>query len=542
MPLKLSLSPLLSRRARKRSGALLALLLLASVSSACPAHTQDGPARLASAEIAPQGEAPKALSQDGLTLFFTTDEHGQILARKKGSKIVSGAANLAGLLKAQGFVPGERKALLLSGGDSWTGPAVSTYFKGESTVEAFNALGYDAAALGNHDLDFGQDELAARAAQAKYPILAANVITSEGAPPKGLRPRLILKSAGLKVGVIGLGFPHTPRIALAENIEGLRFLAAGPVLEKQVPAMRAEGADLIVVIAHLCGPALLDLTPLAARLGVAAMLGGHCHERVVARKDGVLVIEGGHYMETLQRIDLHLDPESHRLIDAEVLEIPVSYPAGEKNPVTPGPALTEIVSRWEKKAEEKLGTVIGYSTTGVGVGPGMYAMVTDAWLAAWPSAQIAISNTGAFRQSIPAGKVTLSDIVAVLPFENTLVAAKVTGAQILENLACCGGAVAGLEYEIKDGVTTAWLPDKRPLDPEAYYLVIMNSFMWGGGDGFLFHKQAVKAEDTSIHWRDPVIRWIEKQGSNEGDPLEDHLESRTRFRPLPRPTEGAPAE
>ncbi|MDF1565472.1 MAG: bifunctional UDP-sugar hydrolase/5'-nucleotidase [Deltaproteobacteria bacterium] len=503
---------------------LLPLLLIACSAAQTPQQPEGG--------LAP-GE---------LTLFFTTDEHGHIAAREKDGRVLSGAANLAGHLKEEGFSPDAPGMLLLSGGDSWTGPAVSAFFQGESTVEIFDALGYDAAALGNHDFDFGQAVLAKRLAQAHHPIVSANVLTAEGEPLPGIAPYQLLETGPTKVGILGISYPGTPRISVPENVAGLTFGPALAALEANVPKMREEGAQVVVVLTHMCGPALLELAPRAAELGVAVMFGGHCHERVVARKDGVLVVEGGHYLEQLHRVDLKANPETGALVDAEVEEIALSYPAGGKNPVTPDPAIQATVDRWTKKIDEHLGKVIGHTESGIEVGAGMYAMVTDAWLGAYPRADIALSNTGAFRQNIPPGPITLADVVAVLPFENSLVVTEISGAELLENLACCGGAVAGLTYELQEGEIRARLSDGSPLDPGARYRVLINSFMYGGGDGYLFGKQDPDAEDTSIHWRDPVIGWIQRAQTSKEKPLEQLLEDRTRFRPLPRPTEGAPAE
>ncbi|RMG14162.1 MAG: bifunctional metallophosphatase/5'-nucleotidase [Deltaproteobacteria bacterium] len=491
------------------------------------------PARAASQTSPSQGTS--------LTVFFTTDEHGQLLPREKDGETVSGAVNLTYQLERLGYHAGDPGMLLLSGGDSWTGPAVSTYFQGASTVEVFNLLGYDAAALGNHDLDFGQATFTERARQAHYPILAANVHRSDGGKLAGLSSFVVVEVHGTRVGIVGLGNPRTPHIALAENVAGLRFDPPGPALRETVPMARAAGAQVVLALTHLCGPDLLELTPIASELDVAVMLGGHCHEEMQARKDGVLVVEGGHYLESVYRLVLRADPGSGRLLDAEVQRHPITgAPAAAPSKLMR--AVGAVVSRWEAKVQKVLGQVIGYSHRGVDLGPGLYAMVTDAWLAAIPQAQIALSNTGAFRQAIAPGSITLADVLAVLPFENTLILTTVTGRQLLENLACCGGAVAGLTYERKGGVVRAWLPDGKPLDPSARYRVLINSFMYGGGDGYLFGEQDPNAEDTSIHWRDPVIDWIRRQHTSEARPLEALLDQRERFRPSPRPTEGAPAE
>ena len=155
--------------------------------------------------------------------------------------------------------------------------------------------------------------------------------------------------------------------------------------------------------------------------------------------------------------------------------------------------------------------------------------VTDAWLWAFPGADVAITNFGGLRQEMVAGAVTVGDIVGLMPFENRIIDVELTGAQLAENIACCGGAVGGISYTA-DGTIT--FLDGREFDPEAIYHVLVNDFMYYGGDGYLFSDQNPDGYDTGVQWRQPVIDWTVSLDTSESDPLENYLD------PEPRGPEG----
>ena len=111
-----------------------------------------------------------------ITIFHTSDEHGWLEpSRPPGSlNVVGGAANIRSwILEKEGF--SSSSYLLLSSGDNWTGPAISTWFAGAPMVEAFNVTGYDAIAIGNHEFDFGRSVMLQRFDTSEAPYLGANI-------------------------------------------------------------------------------------------------------------------------------------------------------------------------------------------------------------------------------------------------------------------------------------------------------------------------------------------------------------------------------
>jgi len=136
--------------------------------------------------------------------------------------------------------------------------------------------------------------------------------------------------------------------------------------------------------------------------------------------------------------------------------------------------------------------------------------------------------------AIPPGEITRADIMAVWPFKNEIVLVDLTGKQVLENLLCCGGAVAGLTYRRSEGHITAKLKNGKPLDPGASYRVLVNSFMYAGGDNYLFQSQNPNGYHLRIQMQEPVTNWIRSQKTSPQNPLETILDSSERGSLPPR--------
>jgi 2',3'-cyclic-nucleotide 2'-phosphodiesterase (5'-nucleotidase family) len=130
------------------------------------------PAPGASPTLAPTATSQNAAQPKRLTILYTNDEHGWLAAQKNldGSS-VGGAAEMLGRWREQeGYTP-DGPFLVLSGGDMWTGPAISSWFNGDSAAEVMDLMGYQAAAAGNHEFDFGLDVLRRPAKNAGFPFL-----------------------------------------------------------------------------------------------------------------------------------------------------------------------------------------------------------------------------------------------------------------------------------------------------------------------------------------------------------------------------------
>ncbi|MDF1514707.1 MAG: bifunctional UDP-sugar hydrolase/5'-nucleotidase [Anaerolineae bacterium] len=447
-----------------------------------------------------------------LTILYTNDEHGWM----SGEDNHGGAATIMQLWEEEeGYIP-DGPFLILSGGDTFTGPAISSWFDGESMVEVMNEMGYDAAAVGNHEFDYGIEGLEQRSAQAAFPYLSANIVSSQtGTGADFVLPYVIQEVNGINVGIIGLSSRATPRTTMPTYVSGLDFTPYTQALNESVPRIKAEGAQVIVVISHLCSYELLALAPHAAKLNISMIGGGHCHERFDQVLEGVALIEAGSNLRAYGRIDIEYDPSQD--IVNHISAAVKSNKLGQTDP-----EVAALVAKWQDRIDAELKHVIGYTKIGVNqASSSMYNMVMDAWLAYYP-ADAAISNPGGFRQDLSPGDITLADVVGVLPFDNYLIDVELTGGQLIESLKhgsrqpAIGGVSTKGGYSFLDG---------SPIDQDAVYHVLVNNFMYAGGDGYTFSDYDPDAYETGIDWRQPVIDWIIEQKSSIEQPLENFIDS-----------------
>jgi 5'-nucleotidase/UDP-sugar diphosphatase len=299
MPLKSQRYPVhhLNKLELNQIGLVLILLAILGLTACVPAGGRPAGGRPAAGTpqtaVAPPGEDPtNAGGQENLTILYTNDEHGWMEGENSGG----GAANLIGLWRQQEGYSTQKNFLILSGGDNWTGPAVSTWFQGQSMVEVMNSMGYASSTIGNHEFDFGLQNLVQRLREAQFPYLSANILSKkDGKVPEdlGIQPYALLTAGAVKVGVIGLTTRQTPDITNPNVTGDLKFEDYAAALRQYVPPLRAAGAQVIVVTSHVCVSELQTLATQVEDLGIAMFGGGHCHEVYQGKSGNAVIVEAG---------------------------------------------------------------------------------------------------------------------------------------------------------------------------------------------------------------------------------------------------------
>lgn len=459
-----------------------------------------------------------------IVILYTNDEHGRLLPLQSKDFIQGGAAYSAASWLKKGYDPTAptSNVLLLSGGDNWTGPAISTWFEGASTVEAMNVMGYRASTLGNHDFDFGQDGLRRRLKEAKFPFLAANITrTGSKELPDFAQAYLIVEVNQVMVGIVGLANRDTPQLTSLKNLEGLTFGDYEAALRQWVPVVRQKGAQVVVVVSHVCPQDLSILADIVRDLNIAFLGGGHCHLSQTNTVGEALVGASSAYWNDYLIAKLTYDPQAKRVVKSELALEGVMVPRAAT--VTLPTTLTAVIDRWSKRADAALGEQIGYTQAGIEQSsPAFQQALVASWLWAFPQGDIAISNVGGFRQGIKSGPITLGDIVGVLPFDNEIYELEVTGKEALRAINADAEAivVAGIQRDDKGNLTLT--KNGAPLKPEGTYRLLVTDFMYTN-TRYPLRGFANKPYETSVLWRQPLIDWIRVQHSTPDKPLEKLL-------------------
>ena len=482
-------------------------------------------------------------------ILHTNDVHGGI----------SGYAAVAAL--KQSYEDLGAYVLLVDAGDFIQGDPTVSVSQGATAVELMNLAGYNVAAPGNHEFDYGYANLVELADQADFPILAANIqYNGELAFGDNI---VFTAPDGTKIGFFGLDTPETATKAHPAKIQGVTFLAGQEMFDcaqAQVDALEADGCDVIICLGHL---------------GIDAESVGNRSIDLLEKVDGIDVFIDGHSHSTLEDIvaatnetatvnDTLLTSTGTKLNNIGVIEI---APDGtidaanvttsalvEDGIITPDAVVAAKAEAIQAEIDADYGAVFAQTEVdlqgekaNVRTGETNLAdLITDAML--WQANSLgepvdaAVTNGGGIRASIPAGDITKKDINTVLPFGNTLYIVKVTGAELQEALEAStyctpeaiGGfpQVAGINFTLNTGApydTSSLYPDStygkpdsinrvmiqtvggEAFDPNETYTIVTNDFLGAGGDTYYAFKASPIGYDLGVPLDEVVMDYITSQ-------------------------------
>ena len=244
-----------------------------------------------------------------LVILHTNDIHGHLDPWQGWEGVLKGKTigGLGVLGGAIAMVRGEvGECILLDAGDLIGDTMIADLTKGKALIAALNHLSYDAMTIGNHEPDFGINVLRERIAEAKFPVIAAN-LTAEKEESLFTQPYVLKQMSEVRVGILGLAYPKTSRTTAAKNVTGVQFQSPESAIKKFLPRLREEGAEIVVVLSHL---GLSGDQQLAQSVkGIDVIVGGHSHNRIenAAQVDRTLIVQAGAHGSDLGRLDLTIE-------------------------------------------------------------------------------------------------------------------------------------------------------------------------------------------------------------------------------------------
>ena len=461
--------------------------------SETPAAPTTEAATPTTAESAEAKEAPvestKSEEKDTVILH-TNDVHGRIVEEKG----VIGDAKLATVIE-QERAKSNQTTLVVDAGDAFQGLPISNSTKGEARAEILNQMQYDAMAVGNHEFDFGLDEVKKYKEILKFPLLSSNTYVN-GA-------RLFEASTivdkdktveGDEFVVIGVTTPETATKTHPKNVKGVTFTdpisEVNKVIEEVQAKARAEGKDYkhYVVLAHLGvdtttpvewrGSTLAEALSKNPRLKGkrVTVIDGHSHTvESTTYGDNVTYNQTGSYLHNVGKITYK---------SRQLLGNPTQIPAADAKKLPANPTVEKLVKDIKQKydaenavevvsnspvelngdrenvrvRETNLGNVVAdslyqYGQTG-------FSHPTD----------IAVTNGGGLRETIAKGKpITKGNVIAVLPFGNTISQIQVTGQQVLDMFEKSLGSILQVD---KDGKKVLDENGQPLLEPSGGFLQV----------------------------------------------------------------------
>lgn len=475
------------------------------------------------------GPAPDAVKR--VRIVHTNDFHGRLLPQTASGRSLGGSAVLAAHFdSAAARFTGP--TIILSAGDDMQGTAISNLSWGRATIAAHNASGYDAAAVGNHEFDWGQDTLRARIAESRFPWLAANLfVAGTRTNPAWVRPWVMIERGGVRTAVIGIALETTPEIVLAGRTAGLEFGDEAPAIDQAAREARAAGADFVVVTAHVgaaceqagtapaeasanCRGEILEIADALAE-PVDLIVGGHTHQRVLTSEDSIPLVEAASYSTAYSVTDLERRGGRTTATRSEVR-------SSWADEVSPDTGVARVVEEWNRRVGPVLERVVATSAQPLERARTENALgnlVADA-MRVQTGAQASLINNGSVRRDLPAGPLSWGVLFELQPFANALVTTVVTGAQLREALE---NAVRGEEPSAHiSGMTVRWDPsaaegrrireirlaDGTVVDDDDTVTLGLSEFVATGGDRYTSLAQG-RSTRTALVDLDAVIAYLQ---------------------------------
>jgi len=481
-------------------------------------------------------DGPVETASPMLAIIHTNDTHGHDVEvpstdDSDGNFSMAAVAQLKADWEAKGY-----DVLLVDAGDATQGMPLVDQSLGEAAISFMNSCAYDLMAVGNHEFDRGEEQIAKYEDLATFPLISANVSMRDSGEPRFEPARIFDLSDGSKVGFFGLTTPETLTSAQPKHAQHYTFLAGQELYacaQAQVDELRQQGCNLVVCVGHLgneeaCKPNT-SRDVLENVTGIDLFIDGHDHALVEEEVGGALLVETACYLYNIGLVVIDNGAPSNE-----------SIPYGSYDGIDT--ATQAIIDDVDAQVQSELAVVLGHTNYFLdgNRAPGVRTQETNladfcsdavGWSAQEASGvevDATVINGGGIRASIEVGDITLGNLKAVFAFSNQIKIVKLTGEALLEALEAgtqnvgLEGAigafpqVSGIEYTI-DASTEYERGDPYPdstyhapaspgsrvtihdvggrgWDPDETYSIATNDFICQGGDTYYRFKEAADAE------------------------------------------------
>jgi len=427
-----------------------------------------------------------------ISVLGTNDVHGELIPQSDRGGIITFSGYVAAVRDARAD---DGAVLLVDAGDMWQGTLESNLSEGAAVVEAYNALGYAAAAIGNHEFDFGptgpksipetdaddpQGALRQRLTEIDFPVVAANLIdtaTNQIVAWDNMQSSTLVVKAGIKIGIIGVLTEHTLQTTISANTTGVRIAPLAEAIIKEAQILRAAGASLVIVLAHAgsrctefddpsdlsscntSGEVMRVANDIPAGL-VDHIVAGHVHQGIAHVVNGIAITSSYSNTRAFSRVDFTFDRDSGSVIDRHIFPPQANCAKApdedgrcayeddesreraryEGRPVVPMAEVAAIADHAGEIAAlrkaEKVGVFLETDMTLHEQPESVLGnLLTDAVLES-NDADISMHNVyGGIRAELPQGEVTYGSLFRVFPFDNRISIIELSGLNVRKIIA-----------------------------------------------------------------------------------------------------------
>ncbi|MEZ7892747.1 MAG: bifunctional UDP-sugar hydrolase/5'-nucleotidase [Candidatus Wallbacteria bacterium] len=473
--------------------------------------------------------AVNAAPEDGrkkITILHTNDNHSHLMPFdvKEISKNIGGMARRAKYIDS---VRSENKnVLLFDAGDLFQGTAFYTIFHGEPDILSYSLCGYDAVTMGNHDIDNGLDNLLLQLSKGNFPMLCSNIFYSDSKKP--VFPAFkIFNVSGMKIAVLGCIGTKAWGV-IPKKLVTQTFIVDETQMISRLSKMLKKYVDLVIVISHCGYRADIELAKNVNTVDL--IIGGHTNTKLDKPEliknganngiGGTLIVQAFRWGVFVGKIDV-------TLCDGKIIEYSGNLDTMEsKIKIGKSSQINKLIKSYEKKLKKFTSEQVGTNSADM-----LYpenekhlkdlplgSFVCDA-MKEYTNADISIINSGAVRDSLLAGPVTISKIYDIVPFDNSVVCYDMNGLAInemLDYIAANYSKITGYQY----GGVTFKVDTKlkkavdikiggNPIAHDKIYKMATISYLAEGNqNGDILFKKASNLTDTGFFMRDAVLEYV----------------------------------
>ena len=501
--------------------------------------------RMPAPAAARSGAPPRAaLTGPRLRVIATNDFHGALEPRADNGGIRRGGAAwvATAIERARAeCAPPDCQTVLVDAGDLFQGTPASNLSFGKPVVEAFNALGYTATALGNHDLDWGQDTLRSIMRAADFRMLGANVRDTQGRDVPWIPNDTLVQRGAYRIGIVGAALVETPEVTKASNVVGLTFVDPVPIVDSIAASLRSRGADAVILLAHIgafcdrtghagCNGEIVEV---ARRLSgkVDAIVAGHTHSLVDATIAGIPVVQARSRGQAIDVVDVPLRGQWTAVHEVRSVTT---------DSLTPDPKIQAIVDREVAHVAPRISAPVAEIAENMLKEGSQFALgnlIADA-MRVEGKGDVGVMNNGGIRAGLWRGTATYGSLFEIQPFGNVLYRVRVRGADLRRYF----------EQRVRRGAPTVHVsgativydttrpPGDRitrirvagtPLSDARVYRVVINDFMLGGGDSLGFGAVALSSQSADVTDLDALIAYLRSRPQPVAAPTEPRFIIRT---------------
>ncbi|MFH0943553.1 MAG: bifunctional UDP-sugar hydrolase/5'-nucleotidase [Candidatus Beckwithbacteria bacterium] len=462
------------------------------------------------------------------TILHSNDIHGDFLSEVKGGggKLLGGLALLSGYINQ--VRAEEENVLYVISGDMIQGSLIDADYKGISTMEIMNYLAPDVVALGNHEFDYGLPHLLFLEKMANFPIVNANLYIKQY-NKRLMNPYLVIKKAGMEILFTGIITEKVmDSIAMDKTVGSFITLQeASQEVGKICNAYKNDDIDLTILLTHIGFESdILLAKMLKPDWGVDMIIGGHSHTILEKpeKVNNVLITQASVGSDQIGRFDITVDDETNSIVDYHWQLIPIDNKLAKSDK-----KLADYIKSFKDEVDRKYSTIV----TKLGqvhthpqreIETSLGNLVADA-LASADECQVVLIGSGSIRVKSLGPVVTLKDLLACFPYDDSMSRYQITGLQLKqifnrwmrsENRDGEGecyqvNSLVKAEYSEKDKQLKSLKVDGQEVKEKENYTIAMQGYHFNQAQNYL----GITQEDLLKQGNNKVITTSVKQVLDE---------------------------